>query len=119
MTLTSLLRMQSHVGYSISRTINGHLSIKNLLSVISLPNPRHRGLPGRLGHALKEYLKAKLMPLTDPFESGSLREYYVTLSSGEVVYILAANSEKAAWQALELSEDREVYLVDVRQTDEW
>ena len=59
------------------------------------------------------------MPLTDVLTHSSLREYYVTLSSGEVVYILAANSEQAAWSALELSEDRHVHLVDVRQTDEW
>lgn len=47
------------------------------------------------------------------------REYNVTLSSGETVYILARNSEEAAWTALELAEDRTLKLVDVRLTDEW
>ena len=50
---------------------------------------------------------------------GSLREYHVTLSSGEVIYILAQSSEQAAWSALELAGDRTLKLVDVRQTDEW
>tara|TARA_A100001035_G_scaffold261665_1_gene240825 strand:- start:1744 stop:1968 length:225 start_codon:yes stop_codon:yes gene_type:complete len=48
-----------------------------------------------------------------------LREYNVTLSSGEVMYILARSSEQAAWSALELAEDRTLKLVDVRLTDEW
>ena len=47
------------------------------------------------------------------------REYNVTLSSGETIYILARNSEEAAWSALELAEDRTLKLVDVRLTDEW
>ena len=49
----------------------------------------------------------------------SLREYNVTLSSGETIYILAHDSEEAAWSALELAEDRTLKLVDVRLTDEW
>ena len=49
----------------------------------------------------------------------SLREYNVMLSSGETMYILAANSEEAAWHALELSEDRDANLTDVRLIDEW
>ena len=49
----------------------------------------------------------------------SFREYNVTLSSGETMYILARNSEEAAWNALELAEDRSLKLVDVRLTDEW
>ena len=48
-----------------------------------------------------------------------LREYHVTLSSGETIYILARDSEEAAWSALELAEDRTLKLVDVRLTDEW
>ena len=48
-----------------------------------------------------------------------LREYHVTLSSGETIYILAHDSEEAAWSALELAVDRDLYLVDVRLTDEW
>lgn len=48
-----------------------------------------------------------------------LREYHVALSSGETIYILARDTEEAAWHALELAADRDLYLVDVRQTDEW
>ena len=48
-----------------------------------------------------------------------LRQYEVTLSSGEMMYILAANSEEAAWDALELSMDRQCKLTNVRRTDEW
>ncbi len=51
--------------------------------------------------------------------SQPLREYIVTLSSDEPTYILAANAEEAAWHALELSEDRDAVLIDVRLTDEW
>jgi len=51
--------------------------------------------------------------------SQPLREYIVTLSSDEPTYILAANAEEAAWHALELSEDRNAVLIDVRLTDEW
>ena len=48
-----------------------------------------------------------------------LREYHVCLSSGETIYILAHDSEEAAWSALELAADRSLYLVDVRLADEW
>ena len=48
-----------------------------------------------------------------------LREYHVTLSSGETIYILAHDSEEAAWSALELAVDRSLYLVDVKLADEW
>lgn len=41
------------------------------------------------------------------------RCFTVVLSTG-VQYILAPDSEHAAWQALELSEDRNVKLIDVR-----
>lgn len=48
-----------------------------------------------------------------------LREYVVTLSSGEEIYILAANAMDAAYDALELSMDRKANLINVRITDEW
>ena len=51
--------------------------------------------------------------------SQSLREYQVTLSSGEKMYLLAANSMDAAYSALELSEDRSTKLINVRLLDEW
>ena len=52
-------------------------------------------------------------------QSPRLHEYEVWLSSGENMYILAANSEEAAWDALELSMDRSVTLVNVFRTHEW
>ena len=36
-----------------------------------------------------------------------------------LMYILAANSEEAAWDALELSMDGQCKLTNVRRTDEW
>ena len=47
-----------------------------------------------------------------------LREYEITLSSG-VWYLLAPDSEQAAWRALELSHERNDQLLNVKQTDEW
>jgi hypothetical protein len=47
-----------------------------------------------------------------------LREYEITLRSG-VWYLLAPNSEHAAWRALELSRERNDQLLNVKQTDEW
>jgi hypothetical protein len=46
------------------------------------------------------------------------RVYEVTLRSG-TRYILAPDSEQAAWSALELSQERNDKLIDVRQQDEW
>ena len=51
--------------------------------------------------------------------SQSLREYQVTLSSGEKMYILAADSMDAAYSALELCGDRHTKLINVRLIDEW
>lgn len=48
-----------------------------------------------------------------------LSEYMVTLSSGEEIYILAADPMDAAYSALELSMDRNTKLINVRITDEW
>ena len=42
-----------------------------------------------------------------------MEEYEITMSSGEVVYILAANLEDAAWTAFELSKDMNTKLKDV------
>ena len=52
-------------------------------------------------------------------KSQSPREYIVTLSSGEKMYLLAANSMDAAYSALELSEDRNTVLINVSLLDEW
>ena len=45
-----------------------------------------------------------------------LKSYEVCLSD-ENIYILAASSEEAAWMALELSDDMNSYLLDVRLID--
>ena len=47
-----------------------------------------------------------------------LREYEITLRSG-VWYLLAPNSEQAAWTALELSCERNDELLNVQQTEMW
>ncbi len=52
-------------------------------------------------------------------DSHSPKEYQVTLSSGEKMFILAADSMDAAYSALELSEDRNTKLLNVRIVDEW
>ena len=53
----------------------------------------------------------------------SLREYEVKMipEVGNVIvdYVLAPDVERAAWQALELSSQRNCKLKDVRQVDEW
>ena len=52
-----------------------------------------------------------------------LREYEVKMINdvGNVVvdYVLAPDVERAAWQSLELSSQRNCTLKDVRQCDEW
>ena len=52
-----------------------------------------------------------------------LREYEVKMINdvGDVVvdYVLAPDVERAAWQSLELSSQRNCKLKDVRQCDEW
>ena len=48
----------------------------------------------------------------------SLKEYEVTLS-GETWFLLAEDSMQAAYSALELSEDRNTQLINVRIKDEW
>ena len=49
-------------------------------------------------------------------------EYMITLQEGEelnTMYLLAPNSEEAAWSALELSTDRNAILKNITRTDEW
>lgn len=48
----------------------------------------------------------------------SAKVYEVRLSSG-TRYILAPNSEDAAWSALELSQERNDQLINVQLQDEW
>ena len=53
----------------------------------------------------------------DGLLEGRLKGYEVCLSD-EIIYILAANPEEAAWFALELSNELNSYLIDVRLIDE-
>ena len=53
----------------------------------------------------------------DELLASRLKGYEVCLSD-EIIYILAANPEEAAWFALELSNERNSYLIDVRLIDE-
>lgn len=102
--------MQSVVGCIISQTTNGHLFIESYGFSIFL-FLRSRKLSNLEEH---EDVNQKYQ-----LDSQSLREYQVTLSSGEQIYILAANSMDAAYSALELSEDRNVTLLNVSLVDEW
>ena len=51
-------------------------------------------------------------------QAQSYQTYEVTLSSG-VTFIVAPNSERAAWSALELSVDSGHTLLNVRLADDW
>ena len=52
------------------------------------------------------------------FNSQPPKLYEVVLRSGSR-YILAPDSEAAAWSALELSQERKDTLINVRLHDEW
>lgn len=69
-------------------------------------------------HVQPDDANQKPLPTLDLSHS-PLREYEVTLSSGECMYILAADSEQAAWDALELSMDRSSTLINIARTHEW
>ena len=101
--------MQSVVGCIISQTINGHLFIASCKAAIFL----------FWNHKLSNQEEHEDANLKYQLDSHSLREYQVVLSSGEQMYILAANSMDAAYSALELSEDRHVNLLNVSLVDEW
>ena len=53
----------------------------------------------------------------DELLGSRLKGYEVCLSD-ENIYILAASAEDAAWYALELSNELDSYLIDVRLIDE-
>jgi hypothetical protein len=93
--------MQSPVGCIISQIINGFLSIK------------------KCNNVNVSFQRSSLDQLEDDGLPQKLEEYTVTLSSGEEMYILAANAIEAAYSALELSMDRHTDLINVRLTDEW
>ena len=46
------------------------------------------------------------------------KEYKITLTSGDY-YILAHDSESAAWVGLELSKERDDQLINVQLSPEW
>jgi hypothetical protein len=48
----------------------------------------------------------------------SLKEYEYTQINGQVRYLLAPDSERAAWSAAELSGGSQ-FVVNVKRTDEW
>ncbi len=48
----------------------------------------------------------------------SLKEYEYTQIDGQVRYLLAPDSEHAAWSAAELSGGSQ-FVVNVKRTDEW
>ena len=84
--------MQSTAGFITCQTItNGLQSIKNfLLGRVSMSSPPQQD------HDQHEDVSLHNHPL---------REYNVTLSSGEVIYILARSPMQAAYGALELAEE--------------
>tara|TARA_Y100000289_G_C3807081_1_gene91901 strand:+ start:212 stop:388 length:177 start_codon:yes stop_codon:yes gene_type:complete len=57
-----------------------------------------------------------------PLHGKGLNDYEITLKDGKELYkmyIMAPDSETAAWSALELSAHRNAQLMDVRRNDEW
>ena len=94
--------MQSIVGCITStKNTNGTPFIKSWQNGrLSSDNPQSQSQDG-----LNELLESRL------------KGYEVCLSD-EIIYILAANAEEAAWYALELSNELDSYLIDVRLIDE-
>lgn len=102
--------MQSIAGFITSLITHGLYGIKNLHNVIHTFNPQNQ---------MKRNLVLLDVVNRKYHNHRRFDEYIVTLSSGEDMYILAANSMDAAYAALELSNDRHTQLVNVRLTDEW
>lgn len=103
-------RTQSIAGFITSLITHGRYAIKNLHSVIHTFNPQNQM---KRNLVLLDVVNRKF------HNHRRFDEYVVTLSSGEDMYILAANTMDAAYAALELSNDRHTQLVNVRLTDEW
>lgn len=107
--MTTSLRMQSAAGCIIFLITSGLLFIgkceKGTIQQPRSPILLHQGPEpsARLDDSLSE----------SPFE------FIVTLTNGEKMYLLARNSMDAAYSALELSEDRNTKLLNVRLVDEW
>ena len=99
--MTCSSKTQSFVGSIIMATkvTNGMLSTKSLQSVkLTLLN---------LTLALLAVLKNQ-----------QLKEYEFLTTDGQVRYLLAPDSEHAAWAAAELSGGSQ-FVLDVRLSDEW
>lgn len=107
-TMTTSSRTPSFASFIITQIINGFLSIKDSW----IENQLSQGLQMYQSRGQHDEENLNL-------HSHQINEYLVTLSSGEPIYILAANSMDAAYSALELSEDRNNKLINVRITDEW
>lgn len=96
-------RTPSIVGYIISLITNGQPSTKSWHCETVLQ---------------KNHLSLELPGVVNPSLLVGLTEYLITLSSGEVIYIAAADSMDAAYSALELSEDRNTTILDIEIVDE-
>ena len=101
MTISS--KMPSIVGFITSLITNGQPFTKNWQCV----TVSHNSL---LNHDLHVDENPSLYQ--------GLNEYLVTLSSGEIIYIAAADSMDAAYSAVELSEDRNTQILDIEIVDE-
>ena len=99
--MTTLSKTQSLHGFITSLITNGHQFIKNW---------RHEKLTPRTQVNVNQ---DQHVDVNHP----PLNEYIVTLSSGEGVYILAADSYEAAYMALELSKDTKTDLINVEIID--
>jgi len=66
----------------------------------------------------RTHLTNHLHLASEPMQSRQPKLYNVVLRSG-TISLLAPDSESAAWMALELSQERNDKLIDVRQADEW
>ena len=101
---TSTFAMQSIVGcITLMKNINGTLSIQNQLSVIHTYQNHDAQSAGK--HPMQ-------------LQNSSLKEWEYTQTDGQVCYLLAPDSEHAAWAAAELSGGTE-FLKNVRLCDEW
>ena len=100
--MTTLSKTQSLHGFITTLITNGHQFISNWRSE-KRTKPWTQPSPS--------------LELHDEGSHPNLNEYIVTLSSGEDIYILAANSYEAAYLALELSMDSQTDLINVEIID--
>ena len=102
MTISSS-KMPSIVGFITFLITNGHPSTKTWQCETVLENNRSNQDQPDVGN---------------PRIPAGLNEYLITLSSGEILYIAAADSMDAAYSALELSEDRNTGILDIEIVNE-